>query len=68
MRGVVLGLLLIALWWGWRKFRYGGVVIEGSGAKKEVEVGEAVKSLSSRRGRRQAMRQLMSGKMPELGE
>lgn len=60
--------LLFALWWGWRKFRYGGVVIEGSGAHKEVEVGEAVKTLTSRRGRRQAMRQLMSGKMPGLGE
>jgi len=60
--------LLLALWWGWRKFRYGGVVIEGSGAKKEVGVGEAVKALTSHRGRQQAMRQLMSGKMPELGE
>ena len=60
--------LLFALWWGWRKFRYGGVVIEGSGTRKQMEVGEAVKTLTSRRGRRQAIRQLMSGKMPELGE
>ena len=60
--------LVAALWWGWRKFRYGGVVIEGSGAHKEVDVDQAWRTLTSHRGRRRAMRQLMSGKMPELGE
>jgi hypothetical protein len=66
---LIVGIpLLLALWWSWRKFRYGGVVIEGSGARKDVEVSKAVKILSSRSGRQQVMRQLMSGKAPELGE
>ena len=60
--------VLLALWWGWRKFRYGGVVIEGSGAHREIDVGAAFETLFTRRGRRQAVRQMIAGKMPEVGE
>ncbi len=58
--------LLAALWWGWRKFRYGGVVIEGTGAHKEVNLGQAVRVLASRSRRREAVRELMAGKVPEI--
>jgi hypothetical protein len=58
--------LLAALWWGWRRFRYGGVVIEGSGAREKVDVSQAVSMLASRRRRRRAVRDLMAGKVPEI--
>ena len=58
--------LLAALWWGWRRFRYGGVVIEGSGAHEKVDVSQAVSMLASRRSRRRAVRDLMAGKVPEI--
>jgi hypothetical protein len=66
---LIVGLPLVAaLWWGWRKFRYGGVVIEGSGVGKAIDMPAAARALASGRGRRRAMRQLMSGKMPGLDE
>ena len=58
--------LLVVLVWGWRKFRYGGVVIEGTGAHGQVDLERSVKNLVTRGGRRRAMRQLMAGKLPEL--
>ena len=64
---VFVGLPLVAaLWWGWRKFRYGGVVIEGTGAHKEANVGQAVKALASRSRRQEVVRELMAGKVPEI--
>ncbi len=64
---LVVGIpLVIALVWGWRKFRYGGVVIEGSGTGKQVDLGRSVRNLASRRGRQQAVRQLLAGKLPEI--
>ncbi len=58
--------LIAALWWGWRKFRYGGVVIEGTGAKKEADMGSAVKALTDGRRRKEMVRELMAGKAPEI--
>ncbi len=58
--------VLAALWWGWRKFRYGGVVIEGSGARKEADAGLAVKALTDRKRRKEMVRELMAGKTPEI--
>ncbi|MFQ5349546.1 MAG: hypothetical protein ACE5EG_03770 [Thermoanaerobaculia bacterium] len=58
--------LIAALAWGWHKFRYGGVVIEGSGAKKEADVGMAVKALTDRGRREELVRDLMAGKAPEI--
>ena len=58
--------VLAALWWGWRKFRYGGVVIEGTGAGKQADMGTAVKALTSRRRRQDLLEDLMSGKSPEI--
>jgi hypothetical protein len=66
---VIVGVpLLLALWWGWRKFRYGGVVIEGSGARKDVAVSKAVKILASRGGRQDVIRQLKAFRASELGK
>lgn len=45
-------LLLAALFWAWRKFRYGGVIVEGSGTEPELGIGARLKQLSqARRGR-----------------
>ena len=58
--------LVFALWWGWRKFRYGGVVIEGTGAQKEADISMTVKALTDRRKRQTLVKDLMSGKSPEI--
>ncbi len=60
--------MLVALVWGWRKFRYGGVVIEGTGVRKEVDLESSVRRLASTDGRRRAVGSLLRGKLPELGE
>ncbi len=41
MGAVVAGVL----WWGWRKFRHGGVVIEGTGVKGEDSTTELLQEL-----------------------
>ena len=47
------GIGLAAFWWGWRRFRHGGVVIEGIGAGRRDALGDVVTSaLEGRRSRR----------------
>jgi len=41
---IVGALAIAALTWAWRHFRYGGVVIEGSGTEPEVTLGEEMKT------------------------
>ncbi len=64
----VVGLGVAAfVFWGWRRFRYGGVVIEGSGTTGGPELGDALRSLSSADGRRRALQELAAGRLPGQG-
>jgi hypothetical protein len=44
--------------WSWRKFRYGGVVVEGSGARAAPGLTDTVRSLSEKRSRRELLEEL----------
>ena len=59
-------IVLLMLGWGFTSFRWGGVVIEGSGAKRERSLGESLSEISTHRGRRRLLRQLMDGRLPEV--
>ncbi len=43
------GIGLAIFWWGWRRFRYGGVVIEGTGAARADTLGRVVRGAARRR-------------------
>ncbi len=61
-----LGIGMLALLgWGWKKFRYGGVVIEGTGTRPEPGLGDSLRELTSARGRRAALRDLVEGRLPQ---
>ncbi len=58
--------MLVLLAWGWKKFRYGGVVVEGTGTAEEPGLADSVRDLASARGRHAAMRDLVAGRLPRL--
>ncbi len=60
--------MLAALWWGWRKFRYGGVVIEGTGVGGKTDLSRSMRRLASHQGRRQAVGELLRGQLPGIGQ
>ncbi len=41
-------LFLAAVYWGWRKFRYGGVVIEGTGTEAEAGLGRSLRAAAGK--------------------
>ena len=64
---VIGGAVILALTWGWRRFRHGGVVIEGTGVDPELDLGEAWGTLTDRESQEQILRDLMQGRLPEIG-
>ncbi|MEE8137794.1 MAG: hypothetical protein V3T81_02820 [Thermoanaerobaculia bacterium] len=59
---VFIGLAMLAvLWWGWRKFRYGGVVVEGTGVETRPGLTEPIRSLRKARSASEALRWLSQG-------
>lgn len=59
---VFIGLpILAALLWGWKKFRYGGVVVEGTGAKQRPGLGRIVGSAVRRRDQQELLEELAGG-------
>jgi DNA-directed RNA polymerase subunit RPC12/RpoP len=57
------GLSLAILFWGWRRFRYGGVVVEGTGIEGEADFSEAVRQAGRLRSPQQLFSALASGRM-----
>ena len=53
--------MLAVLYWGWRKFRYGGVVVEGTGAKKRPGLGRIASSVVHRREREKLLEEMAGG-------
>jgi hypothetical protein len=53
--------MLAVLFWGWRKFRYGGVVIEGTGARKRPGLGRIASSVVHRREREKLLEEMVGG-------
>jgi hypothetical protein len=53
--------MLAILLWGWRKFRYGGVVVEGTGAKKRLGLGRIASSVFRRREREKLLEEMVGG-------
>ena len=64
---IIGGAVVLALTWGWRRFRHGGVVIEGTGVDPELDLGEAWSTLTDRDAQEQILRDLMQGRLPEIG-
>jgi hypothetical protein len=59
----VMGLFtLMALLWGWRKFRHGGVVIEGTGVAGRSDLLASLRKLSRQRKRHELMHDLLTSK------
>ncbi len=58
--------MLLLLAWGWKKFRYGGVVIEGTGTAEEPGLGVSIRDLASADGRQEVVRELVAGRLPGL--
>jgi len=58
----ILGALgLGVLWWAWRRFRYGGVVIEGSGAGRRAELKDVWRSARTPGQLRRQVSQSLTG-------
>ena len=53
--------ILAILLWGWRKFRYGGVVVEGTGAKKRPGLGRIARAVVRRRERDKLLEEMVGG-------
>ena len=58
--GVGLGIV----WWGWRRFRYGGVVIEGSGSRAEPGLARSVQSVVKSRRVVGTLADMAAGRLP----
>ncbi|MDH3254020.1 MAG: hypothetical protein OEM62_03435 [Acidobacteriota bacterium] len=58
------GLAAAVLFWGWRKFRYGGVVEEGTGIEAEVGLGEMLRDARRFRSPQELIQTLSSGRLP----
>jgi len=63
MGAVVLG----ALWWGWKKFRHGGVVIEGTGVGHEDSGPELLPGFEMKDDLGGVMGDLLQGRAPRWG-
>jgi hypothetical protein len=63
----ICAAILLALVWGWRRFRHGGVVIEGSGVDSELDLKETWTSLKDPESQERILRDLMQGRLPEIG-
>ena len=63
MGAIVVG----ALWWGWRKFRHGGVVIEGTGVGQEDSGPELLSGLPLSDDLGEIVGDLMQGRPPRSG-
>lgn len=63
--GVVAITTFLAMLWGWRKFRHGGVVVEGTGVRRKSVLRSSLGLLFTRR-RGQVLRDMMDGKFPTL--
>ena len=63
MGAIVVG----ALWWGWRKFRHGGVVIEGTGVGHEDAGPELLSGLQLEGDLGEVVGDLMQGRAPRWG-
>ena len=58
------GISLAILYWGWRRFRYGGVVEEGSGIEGEAGLEEALREAERLRSPQQLFTALTTGRFP----
>ena len=63
---VIGAATILALVWGWRRFRHGGVVVEGTGVDPELDLGDAWSTLADRETQEQVLRDLMQGRLPEI--
>ena len=54
---------LIVMIWGWRKFRHGGVIIEGTGVEKKSVLKSSLGLLLTGR-KDQVMQDMLDGKLP----
>ena len=65
---VFVGAIAFAIvFWGWRRFRYGGVVEEGSGIEAEAGLEEALRGAENLRSPGQLLEELQSGRLPGSG-
>ena len=64
---VIGSATILALAWGWRRFRHGGVVVEGTGVEPEVDLAEAWSTLTDGDTQEQMLRDLMRGRFPGIG-
>jgi hypothetical protein len=64
---VIGAATVLALAWGWRRFRHGGVVVEGTGVDPELNLGEAWSTLTDGDTQEQVLRDLMRGRLPGMG-
>jgi hypothetical protein len=64
---VVAGLAAVALMWGWRRFRYGGVVEEGSGLEAPPSLGETLRTAGRAASTGGLLRSLRTGRLSRLG-
>ena len=60
-------IVAAAMWWGWRKFRHGGVVIEGTGVGHEEAVPQLLSQLPIDDHLGEVVGDLMSGRPPRWG-
>jgi len=63
--GVAAITTFLAMLWGWRRFRHGGVVVEGTGVLKK-SVFRSSLGLLLRGRRRQVMQDMLKGNLPTL--
>ncbi len=63
---VIGAATVLALAWGWRHFRHGGVVVEGTGVDPELNLGEAWSTLTDGDTQEQILRDLMQGRLPGI--
>ena len=64
---VIGAATILALVWGWRRFRHGGVVVEGTGVDPELDLAEAWSTLTDGGSQEQILRDLMQGRLPGMG-
>jgi hypothetical protein len=63
--GVAAITTFLAMVWGWRKFRHGGVVVEGTGVRRKSVLRTTLGLLfTGRRGR--VIQDMMDGEFPTL--
>jgi DNA-directed RNA polymerase subunit RPC12/RpoP len=58
------GLSMAILFWGWRRFRYGGVVEEGTGIEGEADLSQTLRQAGRLRSPQQLFSALSAGRLP----